>query len=226
MTILFETRCYRADVNQEIGFHDNQAGYQHPFVHTCIKHIQLHPFTEDGFQVAQVDTVIHFSVAYGQDIRTIFMVNGDSHITLIPFSDDTPQTTDVGRQCPLSNCHRMTGQQHAQGRRDIFAHHRRHQQCQGACIIFPFFFRQRLHTVRMAPHTLYLNDFIGFDLMLPAQIVHLRKQVAIALIGSSRTLMTNQHQRFVHHLVHDCRLQILVCQHLQDASKQIFCDMV
>ena len=154
------------------------------------------------------------------------MVNSDSHITLIPFSDDTPQTTDVGGQCPLFDCHRMIGQQHAQGRRDIFAHHRRHQQCQGACIIFPFVFRQRLHTVRMAPHTLYLNGFIGFDLMLPAQIVHLRKQVAIALVGSSRTLMTNQHQRFVHHLVHDCRLQILVCQHLQDASKQVFSDMV
>ena len=216
VTIFGETGRYAADVDEEVGFHHDDACREHslppafpgsplPAVGLClcldvaVEQIELCALADDAGAVGLV------AQSYGILFTARLPIRGGVEAVVVPTVHHAAHLPAVDFLPRLARAMSVRDD-FGKPRGNVLAHHGTHEDAQCAPVVEQFFARQGLAAVAMAAHGLYVGLVTYPHTVSFAKKVHLRKEVSERLFCVSHALVTAQHQHFVHHAVARGRL--------------------
>ena len=214
MPVILETCRNGTDVYQIVGFHHHQGRHNGvmgafsvvmPVCNLGIEHIQLCAHCSQVANVlhslcrtvdAQPPTV-ECLLCRGKNGKFVYSCHYTAHTFQVDASSVRAGWCRDGQHLPHL-------------RRYVTVGDGRHKAAQCPHVVQEFLPLHRLCVVAVPSHGLYGHPIFGGNMMLSAQKIHLREQVAVGLAAVFQCLVANQHKGFVCQPVQRSRFHLAV----------------
>ena len=220
MAIVVKARSNGADVEQTVGFNNNQARCNGVSLHLAAQKVQVHARAQNVFQILHAGVLAVIVVPYGHDGLLALLIYHDGYRVVVPLLHNAALVGSVYVQA-LCCFLRSVWQQFRQVFRQSGTVNSAYQTRQCLRIIAQIVGRKGVAVVGMATHAAYGGSLIGGYTEHAHEAFDLRIQVAEAVMRAFQSLGAGDDERLVQRFVDHCRLNVCGRKHEAYARKQL-----
>ena len=194
-------------IQQIVGLYDDEPWHYLPVCDGAVEEVQLHPLAQQRSQIAEVDIFRRVRIVYRQELLTAVLV-GHGHLDcfLVPLPYDAADVTVVCNLYVLR--HASVFRYPADKERgNRLLYDGRDEESEGTAVVSHVVGQDGCAGIAVPAHLLDGDDVLWSYVMLPAERLYLRREVAETVAGLLQSFVTGDDEC----LVHDARLCFCRC---------------